>query len=67
MASYLKGNVKRKRTILFDEDKLKVCDMVRRKISKTDIMLKYNIGKSTVDDICKTEERLKNFKMQNVN
>ena len=63
MASYLKGNVKRKQTVLCVEDKLKVCDSVRRKISKTDIMLKYNIGKSTVNDICKSVERLKIFKM----
>ena len=63
MASYSKSNVKRKRTVLSVEDKLNVCDMMRKKIFKTEIMLKYNIGKSTVNDICKSEERLKNFKM----
>ena len=55
--------MKRKKTVLSVEDKLKVCDTVRRKISKTDIMLQYNIGKSTVNDIYKSKERLKNFKM----
>ena len=63
MALFSKDNVKRKRTVLSVDDKLKVCDMIPRKISKTDIMLKYNIGKSTVNDICKSEESLKNFKM----
>ena len=55
--------MKRKRTVLSVEDKLNVCDIVRKKIRKTEVMLKYNIGKSTVNDICKSEERLKNFKM----
>ena len=50
--------MKHKRTVLSVEDKLKVCDMIRRKISKTDIMLKYDIGKPTVNDICKRKERL---------
>ena len=63
MASYLKSNVKRKRTVLSVKEKLYVCDMVRRKISKTDTLLKYNIGKTAVNDICKSKERLKNFKM----
>ena len=36
--------------------------MVQEKISKFDIMLKYNIGKSTVNSICKCKKRLKNFK-----
>ena len=35
--------------------------MVRKKVSKTDIMLKYNIEKSIVNDICKSTENLKNF------
>ena len=37
--------------------------MLRKKIPKTEFMLKYNIGKSIVNDICKSEERWKNFKM----
>ena len=63
MASYSKSNVQLKRAVLSVKNKLNVCDMVRRKISKTDTMLKYNIGKTTVNDICKIKERLKNFKM----
>ena len=54
---------KRKRIVLSIEEKLKVCEMFRNKIPKTDIMLKYSIGKSTVNDIIKKEESLKNFKM----
>ena len=50
MASYSKRNVKRKRTVLSVEDKLNVCDMVPKKIPKTEVMLKYNIGKSTVNE-----------------
>ena len=63
MASSSKGKAKRKRIVLSDGDKLKICEMVRKKIPKTEIMLKYNIGKSTVNDICKSQETLKNFKM----
>ena len=58
MAFYSQSNVKRKRTVLSVEDKLNVCDIVRKKIPKTEV-----IGKSTANDICKSEERLKNFKM----
>ena len=56
MASSSKGKAKRKRIVLSVDDKLKICEMVRKKISKTEIMLKYNIGKSTVNDICKSQE-----------
>ena len=62
MASSCKGKAKRKRIVLSVDDKLKICEMVRKKIP-TEIMLKYNIGKSTVKDICKSQETLKNFKM----
>ena len=48
MASYSKSNVKRKRAVLSVKDELNVRDMVRRKISKTDIMLKYNIAINTI-------------------
>ena len=53
MASNPKGKAKRKRIVLSVDDKLKICE----------IMLKYNIGKSTVNAICKSQETLKNFKM----
>jgi len=43
----------RKRVVLSIEEKLKVCEMFRCNIPKTDIMLKYSIGKSTVIVIIK--------------
>ena len=46
MASSSKGKTKRKRIVLSVDDKLKICEMVRKKIPKTEIMLKYNIGAS---------------------
>ena len=54
---------KRKRVVLSIEEKLKVCEMFRNKIPKTDIMLKYSIRKSTVNDYIKKKESLKNSKM----
>ena len=33
---------KRKKVVLLIEEKLKVCEMFQNKISKTDIILKYN-------------------------
>ena len=48
---------KRKRVVLTMEYKLKVCEMFRNKFPKTEIMLKYNIGKSTVNEIIKKEEK----------
>ena len=50
------------KVVLSIEEKLKVCEMFRNKIPKTDIMLKYSIGKSTVNDIIKKKQSLKNFK-----
>ena len=55
--------VKRERVVQSIEEKLKVCKMFGNKILKMDIMLKYSIGKSTVNDIIKKKESFKNFKM----
>ena len=63
MASSCKRKAKRKRIVLSVDDKIKICEMVRKKIPKSEIMLKYNIDKSTVNDICKSQETLTNFKM----
>ena len=52
-----------KRVVLSVDEKLKVSEMFRNKISKTDIMLKCGIEKSTVNDIIKKGESLINFKM----
>ena len=51
------------KVVLSIEEKLNVCKMFRNKILITDIMLKYSIGKWTVNDIIKKEESLKNFKV----
>ena len=44
-----------------------MCEMFRSKLPKTDIMLKYSIGKSTLSDIIKKEESLNKFKMERAN
>ena len=54
---------KRSRVVLSIEGKLNVCEMFRSKLPKTDIMLKYSIGKSTLSDIIRKEESLNKFKM----
>lgn len=62
MASNSNDETKFKRVVLSIEAKLNICDMGCKKITKTKIMLKYNKGKSTITDISKSEESLKNFK-----
>lgn len=56
------GSAKRKRVVLSVADKLQICEMVHKKVPKTEIMRTFNIGKSTVNDICNNEEKLKKFK-----
>ena len=53
---------KRKRVVLSIEDKLTVCDLVRKKVSYSEINNRFNIGKSTISDIVRGEEKLKKFK-----
>ena len=53
---------KRKHVILTIEEKLQACEMVRKKVPKSIVMAKFNIGKSTLNDICRKEESFKNFK-----
>ena len=48
--------------VLTIEDKLKICELVKQKVSKTIIMNNYNIGKSTINDICRKEADLQKFK-----
>ena len=55
---------KRKHVILTIEQKLKACEMVRNKVPKSMVMEKFNIGKSTLNDICRKEESFKKFKAQ---
>ena len=63
MSSTSKSNpLKRKRVVLSLDHKLSVCDMVRQKRSKVDIMAKFNIARRTLNDICKSEDNLRKFK-----
>ena len=63
MSSASKTNQqKRKRVVLSIDDKLAVCDMVKSKVSKVDIMEKFGIARRTVNDICKVEDSLRQFK-----
>ena len=53
---------KRKRVVLTIEDKLKICKLFKQKVSKTITMSNYNLGKSTINDICWKEADLQKFK-----
>ena len=53
---------KRKRVVLSIEDKLTVCDLVRKKVPYSEIMNQFHIGKSTISDIVRNEEKFKMFK-----
>ena len=53
---------KRRRVVLTIEDKLKICKLVKQKVSTTVIMSNYNTGKSTILDICRKEADLQKFK-----
>ena len=53
---------KRKRVLITIDDKLKICEMSRQGVSKKVIMDRYNIGKSTLYDMLKNEEKFKKFK-----
>ena len=46
---------KRKRVQLTIENKLKVCEMASNNVPKAVIMSKFNIGKSTLNDILRSE------------
>ena len=53
---------KRKIVVLSIEDKLTVCDLVRKKVSYSEINNRFNIGKPTIRYIVRGEEKLKKFK-----
>ena len=57
---------KRKRVVLSIEDKLTVCDLVRKKVSYSEINNRFNIGKSTTSDIVLGEEKLKSLSSRSV-
>ena len=55
---------KRKRVQLTIENKLKVCEMANNNVPKAVIMSQFNIGKSTLNDILRGEEKFKKFKAE---
>ena len=55
---------KRKRVALTIENKLEVCKMVNNNVPKSFIMEQFSIGRSTLYDILKSEEKFKNLKQK---
>ena len=55
---------KRKRCVLSIKQKLEICDRSRNDWSYSQISAEYGIGKSTVFDIIKSEDKLKTFQSQ---
>ena len=55
-----KGN-KRKRVVLTIEQKLEICDKIKQKVSYAEVMGLCNIGKSTICDIKKSENKMREF------
>ena len=54
----------RKHVVLTIEQKLQVCDSIRKGDSYAEITKKFNIGKSTISDIKRSEQKLKDFKSE---
>ena len=59
MASSSSLDDNQRRVVLIVDDKLKVCEMVHRKVLQAEIKKKPSIGRSIVKDICKSEDNLK--------
>ena len=55
---------KRKRVQLTIENKLKVCEMAKNNVPKAVIMSQFSIGKSTLNDILRSEGKFKKFKAE---
>ena len=56
-----KRATKRKRVVLTVEDKLKVCRLAKQNVPKSVLMNQFKIGKSTLNDILRSEEKLTQF------
>ena len=54
-----KTTKKRKRVQLTIENKLKVCEMAKNNVPKAVIMSQFSIGKSTLNDILRSEGKFK--------
>ena len=52
---------KRKRTVLTIEEKLKICDLVKNKQSLASVATEFGVGKSTVHDIVRNQDKLQTF------
>ena len=55
---------KRKRVQLTNENKLKVCEMAKNNVPKAVLISQFSIGQSTLNDILRSEEKLKKFKAE---
>ena len=59
-----KRATKRKRVVLTNEDKLKVCRLAKQNVPKSVLMNQFKIGKSTLNDILRSEEKFAQFKAE---
>ena len=64
MASVSASKRKRKRVVLTISDKLKICQLVKGGRTLQSVADDYDIGKSTVHDIVKSEEKLQAFQRE---
>ena len=64
MASASTSNRKRNCVVLTISDKLKICQLVKDGRTLQSVADKYNVGKSTVHDIVKSEEKLQAFQKE---
>ena len=51
----------RKRKVLTIEEKLEICELIKKGTSYDEIKKRYGIGKSTISDIKKKEGEMKEF------
>ena len=64
MASVSTSECNRKRVVLVISDKLKICQLVKGGRILQSVADKYNVGKSTVHDIVKSEKKLQAFQKE---
>ena len=55
---------KRKRVQLTIENKLKVCEMAKKNVPKSVITSQFSIGKSTLNNILRSEDKFKKLKAE---
>ena len=64
MASVSTSERKRKRVVLVISDKLKICQLVKGGRTLQSVVDEYNVGKSIVHDIIKSEKKLQAFQKE---